>query len=138
MNLRRATSSRTPACAAPSTSPSISRTSTARSSTASTRRIDSFFAGTELASSGLPQGKELAILEGLRDKVPAAVFTEPYRNPVNGSPEKVRANLREALRLLNEAGYELRTSGSSTSGPASPSRSSSSAYDTNLERFVMP
>ncbi|HZY21496.1 MAG TPA: extracellular solute-binding protein, partial [Beijerinckiaceae bacterium] len=28
------------------------------------RRVDSFFAGTELASSGLPQGKELAILEG--------------------------------------------------------------------------
>ena len=32
----------------------------------------------------------------------------PYQNPVNGSPEKVRANLREAVRLLNEAGYELR------------------------------
>ena len=27
------------------------------------RRVNSFFAGTELASSGLPQGKELAILE---------------------------------------------------------------------------
>ena len=32
----------------------------------------------------------------------------PYENPVNGSPEKVRANLREALRLLQEAGYELK------------------------------
>jgi microcin C transport system substrate-binding protein len=71
-------------------------------------RIDSFFEGTELASSGLPQGEELAILETVRDRVPATVFTEPYRNPVGGTPEAVRTNLREALRLLNEAGYELR------------------------------
>ena len=34
------------------------------------KRNDSFFAGTELASSGLPQGKELEILESVRDKVP--------------------------------------------------------------------
>ena len=71
-------------------------------------RINSYFYGTELASSGLPEGKELEILESVRGKVPASVFTTPYANPVNGSAEKVRANLREALRLLNEAGYELR------------------------------
>ena len=31
-----------------------------------------------------------------------------YTNPVAGSPEAVRTNLREALRLLREAGYEVR------------------------------
>ncbi len=71
-------------------------------------RIDSFFDGTELAAEGLPEGQELAILEGLRDKVPPSVFTTPYKNPVNGSAENVRANLREALRLLQEAGYDLK------------------------------
>ncbi|MCC6775318.1 MAG: ABC transporter substrate-binding protein [Hyphomicrobiales bacterium] len=72
------------------------------------RRITSYFDGTELASSGLPQGQELAILETVRDKVPPEVFTTPYVPPVSGSPEKVRANLREATRLLREAGYEVR------------------------------
>jgi microcin C transport system substrate-binding protein len=72
------------------------------------RRITSYFDGTELASSGLPQGQELAILETVRDKVPPEVFTTPYVPPVGGSPEKVRANLREATRLLREAGYEVR------------------------------
>jgi microcin C transport system substrate-binding protein len=72
------------------------------------KRIDSYFFGTELASSGLPQGQELEILEKVRDKVPAEVFTTPYTNPVGGDPEKVRANLREGVRLMKEAGYEIR------------------------------
>jgi len=71
-------------------------------------RISSYFHGSELASSGLPQGEELAILETVRDKVPAEVFTTPYTNPEFGSPEKVRANLREGARLLREAGFEVR------------------------------
>ena len=72
------------------------------------KRIKSYFEGTELASSGLPQGQELEILEKVRDKVPPEVFTTEYVPPVGGSPEKVRANLREATRLLREAGYEVR------------------------------
>jgi microcin C transport system substrate-binding protein len=71
-------------------------------------RISSYFDGTELASSGLPQGRELEILEAVRAEVPAEVFTTAYANPVGGNPEAVRENLREALRLLKEAGYEVR------------------------------
>src|SRR5262249_19169065 len=56
-------------------------------------RINSYFDGTELASSGLPQGQELEILEKVRDNVPAEVFTTPYTNPVGGNSENVRANL---------------------------------------------
>jgi microcin C transport system substrate-binding protein len=72
------------------------------------KRVSSYFEGLELASSGLPQGRELEILESVRDKVPPEVFTKPYTNPVGGTPENVRANLREASRLLREAGYEVR------------------------------
>src|SRR5262245_19215346 len=72
------------------------------------QRINSYFDGSELACSGLPEGLELQILETVRDKVPPEVFTTVYRNPVNGNPEAVRANLREATRLLREAGYEVR------------------------------
>ena len=72
------------------------------------KRVDSYFDGTELAATGLPGGRELEILETVRDKVPPEVFTTPYANPVNGNPEAVRNNLREALRLFKEAGYEVR------------------------------
>src|SRR5262249_19833916 len=71
-------------------------------------RVNSFFEGTELASSGLPTGLELEILETVRNEVPPEVFTTEYKNPVNGNPEAVRANLREATRLLREAGWEIR------------------------------
>jgi microcin C transport system substrate-binding protein len=72
------------------------------------KRVSSYFDGTELASSGLPQGRELEILETVRAEVPSEVFTTAYTNPVGGSPEAVRDNLREALRLFKEAGYEVR------------------------------
>jgi microcin C transport system substrate-binding protein len=77
-------------------------------STGEYSRDNSYFEGTELASSGLPEGLELQILETIRDKVPPEVFTTPYQNPVNGNPENVRANLREATRLLKEAGFEVK------------------------------
>ena len=72
------------------------------------KRIASYFEGTELASSGVPQGQELAILETVRSEVPPELFTTAYTNPVAGAPDKVRANLREAVRLMREAGYEVR------------------------------
>lgn len=75
-------------------------------------RNNSYFAGTELASSGLPEGAELDILKAvdakLPGKLPPEVFTTPHANPVNGSDENVRANLRQAVALFKEAGYEIR------------------------------
>jgi microcin C transport system substrate-binding protein len=72
------------------------------------KRITSYFDGTELASSGLPEGQELEILQTVRDKVPPELFVKPYTIPVGGNRENVRANLREATRLMKEAGYEVR------------------------------
>ena len=78
-------------------------------STGEYHRDGSFFDGIpELMSSGLPEGQELQILETVRDKVPAEVFTTPYKNPVGGNPEAARNNLREATRLLKDAGFEIR------------------------------
>ena len=74
-------------------------------------RPNSFFFNTELASSGLPTGAELGFLEPLRGKVPDSVFTAPYANPVGGDNAKIRDNLRRAVQLLKEAGYEQRGGG---------------------------
>jgi microcin C transport system substrate-binding protein len=70
-------------------------------------RIDSYFFGLPFKATGLPEGEELEILNSVKDLVPPSVFTEPYTNPVSGDPAKLRANLRTALTLFNEAGYTL-------------------------------
>ncbi len=72
------------------------------------KRIASYFEGTDLAATGLPTGRELELLETVRDKIPAEVFKKPYANPVSGNPTAVRNNLHEAVRLLKEAGYDFR------------------------------
>ena len=71
------------------------------------KRITSYFEGTELAASGLPTGRELELLNKVRDKVPAEVFNKAYSNPLSGSPAAVRSNLRAAVRLFREAGYDV-------------------------------
>jgi len=100
-------------------------------------RIASYFAGTELACSGLPEGRELEILEKVRDQVPPEVFTKPYANPVGGSRENVRANLREATRLLKEAGYEIRNLKLVDAKTGEPFGVEMLTQDADMERIVL-
>jgi microcin C transport system substrate-binding protein len=101
------------------------------------QRINSYFEGTELASSGLPEGKELEILNGVKDKVPPEVFTKAFKNPVGGTPENVRANLREAMRLLKEGGYEVRNQKLTNAKTGEPFSIEFLTSDPNSERFVL-
>ncbi len=71
-------------------------------------RIASYFEGSELAAKGLPEGEELAILETVRDKVPPEVFSSAYSHPPVGGADALRNNLREGVRLLRVAGWEVR------------------------------
>jgi microcin C transport system substrate-binding protein len=75
------------------------------------KRIESYFQNTELAASGLPEGRELEILSEVKSEVPPEVFTTPYTNPVVASPDALRTNLREAVRLLAEAGWTVKNNG---------------------------
>jgi microcin C transport system substrate-binding protein len=71
-------------------------------------RVGSFFQGSELAApAALPEGRELEILNEVKDQVPPEVFTQVHINPVNNGPDEMRANLRKAVTLLKEAGYEV-------------------------------
>ncbi len=70
-------------------------------------RLGSYFDGIPLAAEGLPEGRELELLEEIRDQVPPEVFTTVYQNPDNGTPTNARNNLRAALKLLTEAGFSL-------------------------------
>lgn len=68
----------------------------------------SFFAPTELAATGLPQGEELEILERYRGRIPQEVFTTPYQPPTTDGSGWPRENLRKAFDLLAEAGWVVR------------------------------
>ena len=71
-------------------------------------RTKSFFSNTELASSGLAQGRELQVLERWRDRVPAEVFSRAYEPPSTDGSGNIRRNLRTAKRMLQEAGWTVR------------------------------
>jgi microcin C transport system substrate-binding protein len=101
------------------------------------KRIASYFEGTELASSGVPEGLEREILQGVREQVPAQLFDEPYKNPVAGSADKVRANLREALQLLRDAGYEIRSQQLTNTKTGEPFAVELLVEQPNSERFML-
>ena len=101
------------------------------------KRIASYFEGTELASSGLPEGKELEILQTVKDKVPADLFTKPYTNPVGGNPQAVRDNFREALALFHDAGYEIRNTKLVDTKTGAPFSVEFLVDDPAAERFVL-
>ncbi|QND66947.1 ABC transporter substrate-binding protein [Mesorhizobium loti] len=74
----------------------------------SNTRTSSYFQGTELASSGLPQGKELEILEKYRDKLPPELFTQEFKLPVYDSPQAERKYLKQAVDLFAKAGWVIK------------------------------
>jgi len=71
-------------------------------------RTDSYFSNSDLASSGVPQGAELALLEPFRDRLPPELFTRPFKLPVTDGRGNNREELREALALLKQAGWHVR------------------------------
>jgi len=72
-------------------------------------RTDSHFeSGVE--SSGIPQGRELEILQVYKDQLPPELFTEPYALPDYSQPGAKRTIQRQALRLFKEAGYTFNNS----------------------------
>lgn len=75
-------------------------------------RSPSYFTNTELAATGKPDAKELAVLRELQarfgDKVPAEVFDEVPLPPTTLPPHSLRDNLRKARELLAQAGWTYR------------------------------
>ncbi len=71
-------------------------------------RVGSYFENSELKATGLPEGRELEILDGVRKDVPPEVFAQVWANPVYNQPEDVRRNMGRAAKLLAEAGYSMK------------------------------
>jgi peptide/nickel transport system substrate-binding protein len=74
-------------------------------------RTQSYFQRSELASHGRPaDAREIELLSRFPDAVSAEAMNGTLKQPGTDSSGRDRANLRRALQLLREAGYELKDS----------------------------
>lgn len=71
-------------------------------------RCESFFSNSELAATGLPSGEELKLLNQYKDQLPPELFTTEWSAPTTKKPSSLRHNLREAKRLLKQAGWTVK------------------------------
>ncbi len=72
------------------------------------KRLHSYFTNTSFEATGLPSDKEKKILEKYKDVLDESVFNTPFSLPDNSTPQKLRENLKEAVRLFKTAGYEIK------------------------------
>ena len=71
-------------------------------------RTASYFDNSDMKAVGPPSVAELALLEPYRAKLSAAVFGEPELPPATDGSGNNREHLREAGKLLAEAGWSLK------------------------------
>jgi len=101
-------------------------------------RSNSYFMGSELASSGLPQGKELEILNQYKDKLPPELFTQEYKPPVFDSPQAERQNLRKAIDLFAQAGWKIQNGRMTNEKSGEPFTIEILGFDQGAEPTVNP
>lgn len=72
-------------------------------------RSESFFSNSELAAVGKPTRAELKILGPYKGKLPPEVWGVVPKQPRSDTPGGIRSNIREAIGLLKQAGWELKS-----------------------------
>jgi len=72
------------------------------------KRVEGWFPNSEFHAEGLPKPDELALMEPLRAKLPPEVFGPAVVSPTTTAPHSLRENLRQAQKLLAEAGWTYR------------------------------
>lgn len=70
-------------------------------------RTLSYFSNSELASHGPLTGRELEILAPYKNQLPAALFEHPFSLPISDGSGHNRNNLRQAVKLLKSAGWQV-------------------------------
>lgn len=102
------------------------------------QRTKSFFANSELAATGLPSDAEVKLLEPFRGKLPEEVFSKAYEPPKTDGSGNIRQNLRTALGLLKEAGWELKGNKLVNAKTGEPMRFEILLVQADMERITQP
>src|SRR5579875_620935 len=101
------------------------------------KRTESYFANSDLASSGLPGPDELAILDKYRGEIPDDVFTKAFKAPATDGSGDIRQNLQAAVKLLAEAGWTIRN-GKLVNAQGRPFQFEFLLDQPEFERVVLP
>jgi len=102
------------------------------------KRTRSYFDNSELAATGLPQGPELQILEKFRGKIPDEVFTTDYNPPKYDGSGNIRDGLRDAVKLLKEAGWSFKSEKLVNDKTGQPFEFEILIDDPQMERIILP
>ncbi len=102
------------------------------------KRTRSYFQNTEYEAKGLPGEEELKILDPLRDQIPERVFTEEYQPPVTEGSGNIRQQIREALKLFKEAGWEIKDKVLTNVETGEPLEFELLLYSPSMERIAVP
>ncbi|MCC6209123.1 MAG: ABC transporter substrate-binding protein [Gammaproteobacteria bacterium] len=97
----------------------------------------SYFQGSELAATGVPQGEELAILSKYKGKLPDELFTKPFQPPRTTGTGNPRDNFLKARDLLAAAGWEVKN-GVATNKAGEPFTFEFTIWQPGIERWVGP
>jgi len=101
-------------------------------------RSPSYFTNSDYAAKGLPDGRELELLNEVKDKVPAEVFTKEFKNPVNATADDLREHIRTALALLKDAGWEIKNGNLVNAKTAEPMKLEFLVNDDTFDRVINP
>jgi microcin C transport system substrate-binding protein len=101
-------------------------------------RTRSYFQNTDYEAKGLPSPGELKILEPIRGQIPPEVFTTEYQPPVTDGSGNIRGELRSALALLKEAGWEIRDRKLTNVNTGEPMEFELLLYSPSMERVAIP
>jgi microcin C transport system substrate-binding protein len=104
-------------------------------------RTQSFFENSPMKAVGKPSDAELKLLEPFRDQLPKSVFEDVYLPPVSDGTGSDRKLMREASRLLNEAGWQTRQERTDTVLRNAKGEALSIEFminDTSSERLLAP
>ena len=101
-------------------------------------RTRSYFQNTKYEAKGLPGPAELQVLEPIRDKIPPEVFTREYRPPVTDGSGTIRNEIRQALVLLKDAGWEVRDRRLVELSTGRPMEFELLLYSPTMERVAIP
>ncbi|MEM7197568.1 MAG: extracellular solute-binding protein, partial [Pseudomonadota bacterium] len=71
------------------------------------QRTQSYFGNSPMAAKDVPSTEELAVLAPYRAQLSAAVFEKKFALPISDGTGNNRAQLRQAKRLLQAAGWEV-------------------------------
>ena len=102
------------------------------------KRIKSYFPNSDFGVSGPPTPEEIAVLEPFKDKIPPEAMTQAYEPPTTDGSGNNRANLRKALALFKDAGWELKGGKLVKAGTGEPFKLEIMTADPETERQSSP